>query len=525
MKLNKILVAIIPVFMLASCSESFIERPSLSGTTTGNYYNTRDEVRNATSTLYSGLPWRDFESRAQDAIGDVMSGNMFSYEDIQFLNLTYSATSERIGGAWKAFYKVLGYANILLNTFEAKKTNGGGAFLDPAIAECHFVRGMIYFYIGRVWGDAPIITDPAAVTLSGNFDIPRYYQKDVLRFAREELEKAEAGLPDTDEPGRLTKNSAKAMLAKLYLYNKDYAKARVKAKEVIDSGLNHLIEDYYGMFTKESMDNNPETLFSIQHQFAQDPWGTGNIKNPDRGPSNLQTAEASMWGMYMPSMDILAAYEFGDKRRAWSVMEHGWTKLEWKPQRPNAPAYNAFMIGGFRYDTLQADGEGGIKNAVRANITKYFAGPGKSFGGEPVNGQNSGNNVVLLRYADVLLIYAEAVLGESGAASSTDASALAALNEVRTRAGLPTKRSFTMDEVLHERRVEFAFEGDYWFDIQRQGFAKAKEIIAKQNRGSVEGGSNYITNFTEDKMFLPIPASETVQAPALLKPAVPYYND
>lgn len=525
MKFKKILVAIVPVFLLASCGEDFIERPSLSGTTTGNYYTTRDQVRNATSTLYSGLPWRDFESRAQDAIGDVMSGNMFSYEDIQFLNLTYSANSERIGGAWKAFYKVMGYANILINTFEDKKANGGGDFLDPAIAECHFVRGSIYFYIARIWGDAPIITDPAAVTLSGNFDIPRYLKKDVLRFAQEELEKAEAGLPVSDEPGRLTKNSAKGMLAKLYLYNKEYTKAKAKAKEVIDSGQHHLVDDYYGMFTKASMDNNPETLFSIQHQFAQDPWGTGNLKNADRGPANLQTAEAAMWGMYMPSMDIMASYEFGDKRRAWSIMEHGWEKLEWKPQRPNATAYNAFMANGYRYDTLQPDTDGGMKNAVRANIAKYFAGPGKSFGGEPVNGQNSGNNVVLLRYADVLLIYAEAVLGESGGASTTDASALTALNAVRSRAGLSPKTSFTMAEVLHERRVEFAFEGDYWFDIQRQGFAKAKEIISKQNRGSVEGGANFITTFTEDKMYLPIPASETVQAPALLKPAVPYYKD
>ncbi|ADQ19074.1 RagB/SusD domain protein [Leadbetterella byssophila DSM 17132] len=521
--MKKILSLMFVALLLNACSSDFIERPSLSGTTTGNYYNTETEVRNATSTLYSGLPWRDFESRAQDAIGDVMSGNMFTYEDSEYLNMTYSAASQRIGAAWKAFYKVIGYANILINTFEAKKASGGGAFLDPAIAECHFIRGMVYFYIARIWGDAPIITDPAAVTLSGNFDIPRYFKDDVLRFAREELIMAEAGLPENDEPGRLTKGSAKGMLAKLYLYTKDYANAKQKAQEVIQSGKYQLVDDYYGMFTKVAMNNNPETMFSIQHQFAQDPWGTGNLKNPDRGPSNLQTAEAAMWGMYMPSLDILAAYEFGDKRRAWSVMEHGWEKREWKPQRPNAPEYNAFMANGFRYDTLQPETAGGIKNAVRSNITKYFAGPGKSFGGEAVNGQNSGNNVVLLRYADVLLIFAEATLGT--AASTSDAAALAAFNSVRARAGLPAKTSITLDDILKERRVEFAFEGDYWFDIQRQGFAKAKEMISKQNRGSYDGGPVYITNFTEDRMYLPIPASETVQAPALLGPAVPYYND
>ena len=522
MKIKPLYALMIPALLLSSCKENFIERPSLSGTTTGNYYNNAEEVRGATSTLYSGLPWRNYESRAQDAIGDVMGGNMFTYTDVDYLNFTVSSASDRVGAAWGAFYKIIGYANVMLKTFEEKKAAGGGAaYLDPAIAECHFIRGTIYFYIARTWGAAPIITDPGATALSGDFNIPRYLQKDVLRFALEELQMAEAGLPETDVPGRVTKYSAKGMMAKLYLYNKDYANAKTKADEVIKSGKYSLVSDYMGMFTKAGMNNNAESLFSIQHQFAQDPWGTGNIKNPDRGASSLRTAEADAWEMYVPSMDILKAYEFGDLRRKWSIMEHGWTNLTWKPQRVNAPKYNAFMASGFKYDTLQPTEEGGNKNATRSNIVKYFAGPGKSFGGEPVLGQNSGNNVVLLRYADVLLIYAEAVLADG--ASTSDASALNALNQVRTRAGLQPRTSFTKDEILHERRVEFAFEGDYWYDIQRQGFAKAKAIIEKQNRGAFTY-TTYLTNFTEDKMFLPIPAGEIVQDPELGKDPVPYYK-
>jgi hypothetical protein len=523
MKILKISALVLPLVISASCSKDYIDRPSLSGTTTGNYYNNAAEVRGATSTLYSGLPWRNYESRAQDAIGDVMSGNMFSYTDIEYQNFSLSSASERVGAAWGAFYKIIGYSNVMIKTFEEKKAaGGGGEYLDPAIAECHFIRGTIYFYIARTWGDAPIITDPGETALSGNFNIPRYFQKDVLRFALEELQKAEAGLPEADEKGRLTKYSAKGMMSKLYLYNKDYTNAKAKAQEVISSGKYSLVSDYNGMFTKASMNNNAESLFSIQHQFATDPWGTGNIKNPDRGPSNLRTAEADAWEMYMPSLDLLKEYEFGDLRRKWSVMEHGWTNPSWKPQRANQPKYNAFMANGYKYDTIQLVDDGGARNAVRANIAKYFAGPGKTYGGEPVLGQNSGNNVVLLRYADVLLIYAEATLG--AAASTTDASALQALNAVRARAGLPARTSFTLDQILHERRVEFAFEGDYWYDIQRQGFTKAKAIIEKQNRGSFDGGPSYITTFTEARMFVPIPAGEIIQDPELNKPAVPYYK-
>lgn len=433
-----------------------------------------------------------------------------------------SSASERIGAAWGAFYKIIGYANVMIKTFEEKKTTGGSAsYLDPAIAECHFIRGTLYFYIARTWGAAPIITDPGATALSGNFNIPRYLQKDVLRFALEELQLAESGLPDSDVPGRLTKYSAKGMMAKLYLYTKDYTNAKAKSEEVISSGKYTLVDDYNGMFTKMSLNNNAESLFSIEHQLAGDPWGTGNIKNPDRGASSLRTAEADAWEMYVPSLDLLKEYEFGDLRRKWSIMEHGWTNPSWKPQRVNAPKYNAFMANGYRYDTLQPTEDGGQLGPTRSNIAKYFAGPGKGFGGESVLGQVSGNNVVVLRYADVLLIYAEATL--AGAGSSSDAKALEALNKVRTRAGLLPRTSFTQDDILHERRVEFAFEGDYWYDIQRQGFAKAKALIEKQNRGTVSG-ANYITNFTEDKMYLPIPAGEIVQDPELNKDPVPYYN-
>jgi hypothetical protein len=199
-------------------------------------------------------------------------------------------------------------------------------------------------------------------------------------------------------------------------------------------------------------------------------------------------------------------------------MEQGWTKPEWKPKNANA-TYNAFMANGYKYDTIQKDGDGGIKNDTRSNIAKYVVGPGKSYGGETVLGMNTGINTMVLRYADILLIYAEAVMGTSG--STADAGALAAFNKVRARAGLAAKTSITKDDILHERRVEFAFEGDYWFDLQRMGFAKAKQLIEAQNRGNA-GASLYVT-FTEKYMHLPIPAGEILQDPALGQDPVGYY--
>jgi hypothetical protein len=518
---NKILYAVFgTVIMTASCGKKFIERSSLDGTTVSNYYNTADEIRAATSTLY-GLPWSAFENRAMDAIGDAMAGNMYAggNDDPPYINFSYAATSGRISDSWKAFYKIGGWTSALIKTFEDKKAQGSKAeLLDPAIAECHFLKGTVYFYIGRLWGDAPIVNDPGGTALTGNFGIPRYYQKDVLRFALEELKLAEEGLPENDVPGRVTKYSAKGMMAKLYLYTKDYDNAKLKAQEVMSSNKYSLLADYAALFNTSANNNNSESLFAIQHQLTSNPWGSANQKNPDRGPSNMQTDEASMWNLYLPSMDIQHAYEASDLRRKGSMMEHGWTKPEWKPKGSNAK-YNAFMANGYKYDTAAKDGEGGILNDTRSNIAKYVVGPGKSYGGETVLGMNTGINTMILRYADVLLIYAEAVMGANN--STTDAGALEAFNKVRTRAGLAKKNAITKDELLRERRVEFAFEGDYWFDIQRQGFAKAKAIIEAQDRGKV--GIPLHVTFTEKYMFLPIPAGEILQDPELAKDPVAYY--
>ncbi len=524
---NKITyILVIALISITSCSKDFTERTSLTSVTVDNSYNTADEVRATTSTLYSGLPWAGFMSRGLDDIGDVMSGNSHSYEGngdySAFVNFSQSAATPLVSYCWTAFYKVGGWAASYLQAFELKKTVGGDAtILDPGIAECHFVLGITYFYIVRTFGDAPIIDDPGKVALEGNFNIPRYVKEDVLRYAIEQMKLAEAGLPDSDVPGRATKYSAKAYLAKMYLYAKDYTNAAAKALEVINSAKYQLVptENYAKMFNSSSMNNNIESIFSIQYQLTGNPWGAGCQLMADRGPNNLNTSEANMWELFRPSIDLMQSWEPGDKRRPATVMEHGWTMPSWKPQNADA-GYNAFMANGYVYDTIQSTDHGGEKNGTRSNIAKYVVGPGSKYGGEPVLGMNTGQNFMMMRYADVLLIYAEAILGENG--STSDANALNAYNSVRNRAGLASKSTITKDDIMHERRMEFAFEGDYWFDIQRQGYAKAKSIIEKQNRGQYENPV-YVT-FTEDHMYLPVPASELLQDPELAKDPVRYYS-
>ncbi len=524
--------------MFASCKKDFVNRPSENGPTLDNYYNSEAEVNAATGYLYNAV-WANYIDKAFHAVGEVLGGNALTssgdvnYGSNSYVNFTVLSTDPLVSSSWQSFYKAAGNATVLITTFEQKKSLVvNPSYLDLGIAEARFIRGAAYFDIGRAFGDAPIVADPVALAGSGDYSVPRYFQKDVLRFALEDFKAAEAGLPDDSyQPGRVTKNSAKGMMAKLYLYRatmlgsaEDYDSAKNKAKEIIDyantTGKIGLYSDYEKMFTSAQANNNIESLFALQWTAAAT-YGGGNPLQIYQSPSTLlKPVTGNGYSSVIPSLDLLAAYDPGDNRKGWSIMQQGFTRTDWT---------NVNFPGGFVYDTTyvnSSDDPFKIKTGTRTNILKYVVGTGTN-GEEVASTGHTSINTYILRYADVLLIYAEAVAGTAG--TTSDATALDAFNMVHTRAGLPAvTTSLTKDLILHERRVEFAFEGDYWFDVQRQGYEKAKAIINAQERGTLNYNGTAIdhiaANFNSPgQLFLPIPQSETVSDPKLFDPAVSYY--
>ena len=525
---NLIYTALIVLLISAGCKKSFLERPSLNSPTLDNYYTTPEQVYAATGFLYN-QPWYNYLDKAYHCIGEVLSGNMLTsagdpnYGFNSFVYFTVSSTEGQLLNAWQSCYKVAGNATVLLNTLQQKKDATSDAVLIAAlnqgIAEARFMRAAAYFNIARIWGDVPIVTDPVVLASSGNYNVPRYFQHDVLRFALEDLKAAENGLPENPyQPGRVTKYSAKGMEAKVFLYRGDYDSAAIKANEVIQSGKYSLFTNYGAMFTDPGNNNNTESLFALQW-LGSGGYSYANGIQAYAAPSPLLGPDfGTGYSSVIPTIDLLNSYEPGDNRKSWSVMQQGFHRDEWK---------NANFPNGFTYDTTwtsSTDDPFKIKTGTRTNSLKYVVGPASTGFSFTTQGSND-MNVYLLRYADVLLIYAEAIMGTSS--STSDAGALAAFNAVRTRAGLAEKTSITKDEILHERRVEFAFEGDYWFDISRQGFAKAKTILEGQERGTYDfnGQVNHVgvTVSSADKLFLPIPSSEIIQDPELGNPAVSYY--
>lgn len=525
---NKIIYPLLLLVVLASCKKSFLDLTNPNGPTLDNYYTTADQVNGATALLYN-QPWGGYMDKAFNCIGDVLSGNMLTsagdanYGNNTYVYFTVQATDGNDLLAWEANYKVAGNATVLMNTFQQKLAGvSDRSFLKEGIAEAQFIRGVAYFNIARIWGDAPIITDPVALASASNYNVPRYLQKDVLQFALNDFKAAFENLPaDPIAKGRVSKYSAEGMMAKLYLYRGDYDSAALAAKDVMNSGKYSLFSDYLGMFTNTADNNNSESLFALQW-IAQGGYGYANAEQAYAAPASLLKPDFNTgYSSVIPTLDVLNAYQFGDKRKGWSVMQEGYTNPNWK---------NVNFPNGFSYDTMPGgapDDVYHITTGTRSNVLKYVIGPANN--GTPTQPTNSqgGNSMCtyVLRYADVLLIYAEATLGTN--ATTTDAAALAAFNQVHQRAGLTPVTSLTKDQILQERRVEFAFEGDYWFDIQRQGFVKAKQILEAQERGTLnsDGSVNHVrvTLSSPAQLYLPIPSSEVTADPELGKPAVPYY--
>jgi starch-binding outer membrane protein, SusD/RagB family len=526
--MKKYIIAIVAFSMLGvSCKKDFLDHSATDAVTLDNYYNTPAEVNGAVGVLYNSV-WIDWFDKAFVDVGDVMGGTLYTRDDNYktFYNFNVQSTDGLVGATWKSAYKAAGNASVLIQNFIQKKAKvSNGDYLDHGIAEAKFIRAFSYFYITRCFKDVPIVEDPVALTAPGAYLVPRYIQSDVLKFIIKDLEAAEAGLSETPyQKGRVTKYSAKGLMAKVYLYAKDYANAKLKAKEVMDYSVANpdkvgLYDDYGYMFTTAKANNNKESLFALQWDASMS-WNGGNSYQNYLAPQPLVGVAPTSAGGYsacVPSIDMLdpaTGYASGDLRKGWSIMQQGFHRADWK---------NSSFPNGFVYDTTgQQTTATTIYTPTRSNVMKYVVGPaGRT--DEPVNGPHTSICTYILRYADVLLIYAEASLQSGGA----DNTALAAFNSVHQRAGLSPVASFTIDDILHERKCEFAFEGDYWFDMQRQGFDKAKQMVAAQERGSYNGDGSVaslrVNLSSADLLFLPIPQAETVLNPKLLEGAVPYY--
>jgi starch-binding outer membrane protein, SusD/RagB family len=526
---------------LVGCNKEFLDTPPLGNLTAPTFFNTDAELLAGTAALYSKV-WFDSNGQALLSFGDGRAGNMHTPYNAtwqQYYQFTVSNTNGSLSDSWKSFFAVVAQSNVLIYNVQNYAKPAVSDFAKKrAIGEARFMRAVAYSYLVQNWGPVPIITDN--LKQGADTTLTRNTIETVWQFIIKDLQAAISYLPATSPSGsgRLNSYSAKGMLARTYLTFAGLGStngqrnqtlldsAKYYARDVIKNGPFQLMANYPDIFLTAN-NNNSEQLFGLQW-VSNGGYGSGNQFQSQFAANSQLTGFNDGWGGgHGASYDYLVNLDPADSvRRKATFMFPGdfypeLTKAKggYKVPQPAATTYEQF-----------------------ANFKKYIVGTPDDNGGLGQQ-QNAPNNSYMQRLADVYLIAAEAILGNN--ASTSDPEALSYYNAIRTRATLAPVTSFNLDNLLHERRYEFAVEGDNWYDLVRLYYynpTKVINYIAKQERGGYivrikpgtftagkkrefifdNHGTPVFYKLVSTQFYLPIPDTETAQAPNLLKPAVPY---
>ena len=442
------------VWFIISCTD--INLAPHSQINEENFYKTSDDIESAIHGAYASLRSSGQYSSGLIRTGEQRSDNTATtwtggagFEIDSFYTFTMNSQNVFINTVWEDHYTGILRCNVVLDRIDS--INMESSLKEQFKGEMRFLRALKYFNLVRIFGDIPlVITQISAIEANemGRTPVGQVYEQIVedLEYASEVLPISYSG----SDIGRATSGAATGLLAKVHLTLHDFQNAKEKLEEVINSGVYDLLPDY-GSLWDLSSPNSEESLFEVQYKKG----GTGTGSNfatqfapRFSTPYVVQIGEGT--GFNSPTGDMEAAYEENDLRKDLS-MQPGYT-----------------------------DGNGEFV-PVRY-VIKYHDIPTGSGG--------SDDNWPVLRYADILLMYAE-VLNELGYVP--DGTAFNYLNMIRNRAGLPDKTSSNVDPNLRisnqeefrlaieqERRVELAFENHRWFDLVRTG--RALEVMnSKRN--------------------------------------------
>lgn len=448
---------IIALIAQSGCKKDFLEISPQGSLTDALFPRSAADALLATNAVYAqmlvwqyhsgGFPILDIisdEARKGSNPGDAARLTLVD-------NFTYTTSLSDLAPWYDATYMAIKAANVVIESLPDIEMDD--ALRTRYIAEARCLRAFFYFNLVRAFGDVPIVTEVHA-----DYLLPRSPKSDIyneviipdLQFAAANLpEKAQYAAADA---GRATRGAAKAMLSKVYLQTHDYSQAEAFAMEVINSGQYSLNVNFADAFSLAGQ-NGVESVFEIGAlPFEQTTLGGNQVANTQgvRGTPNRG------WGFNRPSMSLINAYEGGDVRKDATVIFLGET-------------LDGILIQGdlTTPDTTWVDqAHTQILEIECYNQKVWVPGTGTT--------EQWGHNIRVMRYAEVLLIAAEA-MNENGNPSG----ALEFLNEVRQRAGVDdvttTDQSFLRDIILNERRLELALEGNRFFDLVRTG--KAAEVL------------------------------------------------
>lgn len=473
--------------------------------TNGGYYTTKEQAYGAVTAIYNGLITDGTYQRSlpglQDSRGDDFAGDS-PWGDLELTGqFIIPTTSGPVEWIWRDLYIVVNRANQALENVGAYSTDVlPAAEKDRLIGQAHFLRGFAYYTLATNFKTVPVITTSAQ---SASDFYPATATEEVLwNQIFTDLAAAQAKLPvsyasvtglDAGQKGRATKGAATGLLGKAYLYRKDYAKAAAELSKFFSGELLNvysLMPNYADNF-KDVNENNAESLFEIQF----DKTG-GTVMNWTGNPSTQwRTAEAF-------------SITYGMEGAGFSdYLPTTWIYNEFKQERTTANKLDPRLLATIASyepteNSTQAYGRAWFNPQNKIYPRKYtYDGQGAAF--EVVEG---GINYRILRFADILLMYAEA-LNEL----NRTAEAYPFIQRVRSRAGLPdlatTKPGLSQaamrNQIAHERALEFSIEGQRIHDIIRWGWLYDAAKLAE-----LKAHDKDFNTWTPGNEYLPIPQRE-----------------
>ncbi|TLX76962.1 RagB/SusD family nutrient uptake outer membrane protein [Labilibacter sediminis] len=486
-KSKYIILSILMGIGLGACNEDFLDTVPPASVTPPTFWANDSSATLAVNAIYNTINGWDHISFGSFGIKNIYSddadkgsipGDGVPMPEFDELNVLPS--NIHVNGWWNSNFQGINRANQVLENVP------GMASLDEMkrnrlLGEAHFFRAYFFFNLVRAFGDVPKVD---RLLTPDEFNMARVPKAEIYKdIIIPDLKKAIEWLPEksdypTSQMGRITKGAARGMLAKAYLFTQDNTNALKYAEDVISSPEYSLQSDY-AMNFRSLVENGVESLFEVQ---------CSNVFNGNDGhtitqlPRDAGSGRSWGWGFNVPSQSLLDEYETADPRKDATVITRGQT------------LYDGVVVG------LQA------KNP----FYNY-----KSYQPYENNDWNGSKNIVILRYADVLLMAAEA-------ANETNNPTLAKqyLEEVRSRARkgnvsiLPevttTDKSELRHAIWHERRVELAMEGHRTFDLMRMDDVETGYAAAAYQKAGKTNWSNY-------KKLMPIPEIQIELSKGVLK--------
>ncbi len=453
----KILILSLSVSLI-SCSDDFLEPTPTSVLTTENYFNTPEEVETAVINMYDAIQGVN-STRSEDNHGvmyefyltEMRSDNTRTKssegEAAQFENYSIQPANGIVNDYYASFYNVIYRANVVLANLEV-----AGASATKFEAEAKFVRAYAYFNLVRLFGDVPLvetIISPEDKTTA----YTRVATSTIYELIENDLLTAVNGLSD-ESKYRASKAVAETLLAKVYLTLSRYSEAQALLESVMNPSRGFSLEpNYKDVFYNEG---NNEIIFAIGY--------LGDSEDSQNFSAEWLNAVGRTSGVNYVTNDAKQALDdLGGNRTAYS----------------------------YRVDQAQI---------TQHQVVKYLPNGDDNLGILPTSSDptKAGNDWIVLRYADVILMHVEAIM--AGAASTTSSTAINSMQLIRNRAGITTPiTSISKQELLDERRVELAFENHRLFDLIRMGEAENTLGTFSANNG---------LSFSSTDLLLPIPQRE-----------------